>query len=215
MSAALIGLSSWMWAGILGGPVVCPAEIGQLRWSEVQHELKASGRTYTLYGSVWDRDTDQKISSGDLMRVERLSVNGRDAGIDETWVILKGAAARGVARDQKKQALEAQCESRFDVKGVPKVSTGAAFAKHLKRVAQGGVEADPLDAVRADMGQWAEGICKSSKGHLSEADLSKKLLSKAKKAHRKIRRGDLRALAAETASQYAVACARLDPGTLR
>ncbi|MFN3199422.1 MAG: hypothetical protein ACE366_13545 [Bradymonadia bacterium] len=217
-----IWLAGMLWAGLSSPPVmtappVCPKELGQIQWSDISHSFKAGKRRYVLQGSLWDRDTNGKPSSGDLMRVESLNINGRDAGASEVWVVLKGQMAKSVGRSVRKQSdsITAQCTSRFEVKGVTKVSSPGAFARYLNQVANGGEDIDPLDEVRADMGTWAETMCKRSKKHLSEEALSKALFKKAKRAHRKIRKGNLKAVADETAAQYAVACARLDQGTLR
>lgn len=213
MSIWLTGLLA---VGLLGAPDVCPKQLGQVRWGDISHSFKVGAKRVEIRASVWDRKTNGKLGPGDLMRVESANVNGTDVGVSEVWVVVKGGLSKSLARTVKRNsdAVTSQCESRFEVKGVPKISSPAALLRHLKQVSGAGEVIDPLEDARSDMNVWAESICAKSKGHLDSDKLSKKLFSKARKRHRRVRKGTLLDLANEVAGQYVTACARLDQGTL-
>lgn len=109
--------------------LVCPRDIGQIRWDNIESHIKIDD--IELTGTVWDRDRDGKPSAGDVMRIDRATRGGSVIDVTETWVIVKGDLARALARDLKRSDTRASCETPFEVEGVPTMRDGKALARYI------------------------------------------------------------------------------------
>lgn len=197
---------------VLGGPVACPPEVGQIRWDGFEHHFKSRGKRIEVGGTLWDRDRDGKPSSGDLYRIERAS----GFAVDEAWLVIRGGLARALNRRFRKvkSSLRATCESRFEVQDVPEMSSHGALARYLREIGGDGPGPSRADRARADMAGWAEEAC-ASKKHLEKGALEKLLYQRAARRHGRVGRRNLRRIAHEVAGQYGVKCGHLTiPGRL-
>lgn len=195
-------------AGLLAGPIGCPPEVGHIRWAGV--EATAAG--LDIEGTVWDRDRDGKPSSGDVMRIETARKGRHPLAIDETWIVLKGAlaksVARGLARSTKKGGVTAACETPFELDDVPSFASGRALAVHLDVQTPGAPPISKTDAARAEMQGWAQKLCRSSRS-IDKKELTSTLEAEAARKQRHIKRGTRQRLAREVASEYAASCTKL------
>ena len=196
-------------------PGNCPKERGQIRFDGLSFTVKGGGRTYTLRGSLWDRDTNGVPSNGDLFRADDVLVNGRDAAADQMWFVVKGGLAKTVAKRFKGQGdgLSATCETRFVVEGVPTFRSGSKLAGYLRKMVGGQQEVSRYDLARGEMSAWAKEICKGSR-HVGHDELTDRLIRRASPKYPRLDRRRVRGVAAEVARDHEVACARLDPGVL-
>lgn len=187
---------------LLGAPAVgCPPAVGQIRWDGVSYTVRGA-KQINITGTVWDRDRDGKPSHNDLMHIQ----SADPLGIDEAWVVLRGALAKDVGRRFKRmEGLTARCESRFEVKDVPKMGTPAALARHLNSLGGTG-KVSNAERVRADMQGWADELCKQSK-HTSGEALTKFLEDRGMRKHARHGKGLIRRTAHEVAEAFEVACA--------
>ncbi len=189
--------------------VGCPKDVGQIRWDDFSHSFNAAGKKMQVQGTIWDRDQNGRVSQNDLMKVESASANGDALGIDEVWVVLRGAVAKSFARRHKriKSRLQARCESRFSVKGVPKMGSLNALGRYLRK--QGGeVKLSKGEKLQADMVSWAVKICEGDR-HIPEASLRKQLQKRGMRRSRGHGAGTIKRLARDTAKDYAMECAHL------
>ncbi len=112
--------------------LVCPRDIGQIRWDNIETQIKVDD--IELTGTVWDRDRDGKPSAGDVMRIDRATRGGSVIDVTETWVVVKGQLARTLARDMKRSEVRASCETPFEIEGVPAMRDGKALARYINEL---------------------------------------------------------------------------------
>ncbi|MCB9523147.1 MAG: hypothetical protein H6702_07165 [Myxococcales bacterium] len=194
---------------ILGlAQLACPPDVGQIKWMDFEFGFQADGARYQVTASVWDRDRDGRISGKDLVRVDDATRNGDSMGVSDAWFQVGGKLAKGMEGKRKRlQALRAACESRFDVKGVPKITTPGKLAKSLN--AWGGVvRQSPTERLEADMEGWASELCKEGQ-HMEQSELANRLAAKAAHRHGKIAQRRRQAIAHEVAKRWAMQCAHL------
>lgn len=188
---------------LLAAPVNCPPEVGQIKWDDFSFSFKARGKRMTVSGPLWDRDRNGKPSGGDLFRIDQAS----HGGADETWIVLGNGLARSMHASFKRGGLNATCEARFEVKGVPKVGSAGALGALLLK--QGGdAKVDPMTALDSSMREWADGLC-DKRQHIEEEKLSKILADRARKRLRGYKRGTIEQTADKVAKDYALQCAHL------
>lgn len=202
-------------AVLLGAPGVCPKDVGHIRWDGLEHRVKARGRVWRLTLTVWDRDTDGRPSNGDIVRIDQVRAGGDDTGAGDLWFVARGGLARDLARSYRRAGgrVRARCESRFQVKDVPSLRSGAALGRFLERQVGGGAGRGPskADQARADMAAWADEWCRAGR-NLDQKQLAARLYDRARRRYTGLARGRIRALADEVAGEYALSCARLRGG---
>jgi hypothetical protein len=190
---------------LLAAPINCPPSVGQIKWDDFSFSFKARGKRMTVSGPLWDRDRNGRPSKGDLFRVDSTS----HGAADETWVVLGRGLAGTMNKTfrRNKGRLTASCEARFQIKGVPRLGSAAKLGAMLLRQG-GGERLSPLDALDANMRDWAAGWC-DKKRHIEEEQLAKMLVGQAKKSLRGYKGSTLRRHAAKIADEYAMQCAHL------
>lgn len=207
LQSALLNL-----AFLLASPGPCPTEVGQMRWDGFEHRFSDGSRRWAVTISLWDRDTNARPSDGDAVRLTRVLADGSDAGIDDAWFLLGPGLARDLAVPFKKAApsLPATCESRFDVKGLPRLGSRAELGRFLAGLSGGPSRGpSPADRLRGDMGTWADEICRVRRD-LDRDSLEKHLVAKALQGGTSLPRNEVRGLAREVSEQKALSCARLE-----
>lgn len=191
--------------------VLCPPEQGQIRWEDFVHRVGP----FKITGSLWDRDTNGRPSTGDIFRADAVERKGRDVGSEQIWFILAGRLAKEFARtftvQKRARTLRGQCETRFEVSGIPRFTSADRLTGYLASATSGAEKISPYEEARGAMDGWAKDLCKSG-GHVSGKALGDRLFSRAKRDYRKLDRRKLRRLAGEVAHDNEVACARLDRG---
>ena len=188
----------------LAAPTSCPPAVGQIKWDDFSFNFSARGKRFVVAGPLWDRDRNGKPSKGDLFRVDSSS----QGAADETWVVVGRGLARSMQSSFKrtKNSLNAVCEARFEIKGVPKMkSVGALGALLLK---QGGGAVDPMQALDGAMREWATSIC-DKRSHVDEAKLAKMLSDRARSGMRGYKRSTIKRQARTVAKDFALQCAHL------
>lgn len=182
---------------ILFATVLCPPDVGQIKWSGFSFTFSAGGREQTVEGTLWDRDRNGKPSKGDLFRVDE----------GEKWFVVGGDLAQRFAARFKQvgDGLAAACESRFDVEGVPTVTTTAGLAALLDE--GGGGRQDPVARLQGQMRAWAEEIC-GQKKHYEEAQLAEILVQRAA-GERGFKGSTLRREAQMVAREFGLKCAHI------
>lgn len=195
-------------AGLLTTPIGCPPEVGHIRWGGVE----AVAAELAIRGTVWDRDRDGKPSTGDVMRIEDARKGRSSLAMDETWIVLKGGlakgVARGLARSQKRGVVDAACETPFELSDVPAFASGRALARHLDAQDPGAPPVSKTDAARAEMQGWARELCRSKRS-ISKDDLARRLETHAARKQKHIKRRTRQRLSREVAGEYAAACTKL------
>ncbi len=194
-------------AVVLASQVACPADVGQIRWEGYSHQFNAGGQRYVVQGTLWDRNADGKPSSGDLMKIDSATKNGTALSFDEAWISVRGSLAKSMKRRFKrvKRSLSARCESRFDVKNVPRMGSPGALGKYLRKL-DGKRKLTPREMASADVDAWAADIC--GRGvHVEEDALEAKLYDRLSRRHRRIGKGHLKRMAKDTARANAMRCA--------
>jgi hypothetical protein len=103
------------------------------------------------------------------------------------------------------------CESRFEVKDVPKVASNQALGRLLAGLKGGGgvPEVSRDDQVRGDMAGWADEWCRGKAG-LDEQQLAAKLAARASENGAGLPKARLRGLAEQVAHEKALSCARVE-----
>lgn len=193
---------------LLASPVACPPDVGQIKWESVEYSFKAQGGRYVISATVWDRDRDGKPSHNDLMRVESATLAGDALAIDQAWVTIRGKLAKKIGRAFKRAGqIPATCESRFQIKGVTRAGSAKGLGRFLRDNA-GYRKSSPAEAAQDAMGQWAAEICKGQ-NHVSEAELTNRLASRARHAHRKVGKKRLKRIARQVAKEWGMQCAHL------
>lgn len=189
---------------LLAAPTNCPPAVGQIKWDDFSFSFKARGKRFEVAGPLWDRDRNGRPSKGDLFRVDSTS----QGAADETWVVVGRGLARSMQSSFKRtqRSLNAVCEARFKIKGVPKVGSAGALGAMLMR--QGGGKVDPIAALDASMREWADGIC-GQRRHVEEPALAKMLSDQARARLRGYKRSTINAQARKVAKDYALQCAHL------
>lgn len=192
----------------LGAPIACPPDVGQIKWSGLEHSFKAQGGRYVINATVWDRNRDGKPSHNDLLRVESATLNGDAIGVSDAWVTIRGGLAKQIGRRFKRsRGLTAACESRFQIQGVPKAASAKRLARLLRDNA--GVRTEsPAERAQSDMGTWAGEICQG-KTHVPEEELARRLARRARHHHRKVSKARLKRIARTVAHEWARECAHL------
>jgi|JI10StandDraft_1071094.scaffolds.fasta_scaffold74829_2 hypothetical protein len=182
---------------LLAQPVVCPPDVGQIKWSGFSYTYTAGGETSTIEGTLWDRDRSGKPSKGDLFRIDA----------SERWFVLGGGLVPSFAARFKQISgeLTATCESRFEVEGVPTLQSPAGLAE----LSDGGAaqKADPVTRLQGLMRGWAEEIC-GKKQHYEEAQLADELVRRAA-SERGFKNSTLRREAHAVAKEFGLKCAHL------
>lgn len=194
-----------------GASVTCPADQGNIRWDGFSFEFQAHGKKHDAVGSLWDRDRNGKPSKGDLMRIDTATAGGRAMGVSEVWITLGGNLAGRFAKRFAKigPRLSAECESRFELEGVPQMSSPEALAKHLRAQDSSAVQQSPTEAVEQSMIGWAEERC-GSKQHTDEKVLTDWLFQRAMKVHGAVGKARVKTIATEVAKKYGLQCAHFD-----
>lgn len=199
-------------AMLLSLPIECPPSVGQIRWDGLVVKVSGAGGTYTLTGTLWDRDTNDAPSKGDLFQVNEVLRNGRSTGVEPTVFILSGETASGFIAPFRagRDALRAACESRVEIgNDMPAYKSNEALTRFLAAYTKAEPDAPAPDAqLRADMTTWADEICKQGK-HVAEADLKAKLVERAGKP-RGLPKAAVQGIAQEVASKFAFACTRVE-----
>lgn len=124
MFSALLAFS------FLAAPVFCPPDIAHIRWDGV--ESRVSADAIEIHGTIWDRDRNGKPSDGDVMRIDRVRRSGSTIDASESWVVIKGAFARTLARDLARSDVRTSCERPFEFEGVPTIHDGKALARYFE-----------------------------------------------------------------------------------
>ena len=205
-------LSFALGAMLLSPPIECPPTDGQIRFDGLVVKVSGVGGTYTLTGTLWDRDTNDAPSKGDLFQVNEVLRNGRSTGVDPTVFVLTGETASGFVAPFRagRDALRAVCESRVEVsKDMPAYKSNEALTRFLAAYTKAEPEAPaPEEQLRAEMTSWADEICKQGK-HVAEADLKAKLVERAGKP-RGLPKAAVQGVAKEVAAKFAFACTRVE-----
>lgn len=198
-------------SALLASPAVCPPQEGQIRWDGFSIKT-GPGQQYELRGTLWDRDTSNGPSAGDLVRIDEILKNGRASGADAQWFLLgPGLAAEFSRRFQSiEKSLTTACESRIEVgKDMPTYKTPEALHAVLAELTGGGApRTSPEDDLRAQMTGWADEICKQGK-HIPEKDLEKLLVARAGNP-KGLSKPVVRGVAHEVAAKFAFACTRVE-----
>lgn len=194
----------------LASPVACPPDQGNIRWDGLNYVFSAEGKRFDAAGSLWDRDRNGKPSKGDLMRIDTATAGGRAMSVSEVWITLGPGLAADVQRRFKKVGarLDAQCESRFELEGVPVIASPAALAKHLHAQDAGAPKLSKSEQAEQAMVGWAEARCKPNT-HTDEKTLRGWLYDQAARKYGDVPKRELKAIAAEIADKYAIQCAHL------
>lgn len=194
---------------VLSAPTVCPPQEGQIRWDGFSMKMGP----YELRGTIWDRDTSNGPTGGDLVRIDEILKNGRASGAETLWFLMGPALASEFATQFRKveASLSSACESRVEIgKDMPTFKTPTALHMHLSEITGGSTQkAAPEDELRAQMNGWADEICKQGK-HVAEKDLEKLLTTRAG-SPKGISKPVVRGVAKEVAAKFAFACTRV-PG---
>jgi hypothetical protein len=205
-ASALLSLSL-----LFAAPVVCPPQEGQIRWDGFSIKT-GPGNAYELRGTLWDRDTSNGPSAGDLVRIDEVLKNGRATGAEALWFLMgPGLAADFGKRFRETQgSLTSACESRVEIgKDMPTFKTADALTGYLSELTGGAVpRTSPEDDLRAQMNGWADEICKQGK-HVEEKDLEKLLVTRAG-SPKGLSKPVVRGVAHEVAAKYAFACTRVE-----
>ena len=193
--------------GLLSSPIQCPKDVGQIRWDGLRFTVPGQG--IKVEGSLWDRDRNGRPSNGDLMRIDSASRRGSDLTSDETWIVLRGQLARGIARSFRKRKPEsARCESRFTVKGVPSFRSGRSLARYLKKLSDAG-KPDRESVARDAMMEKVEKTCRKGK-NTTKKTLTRLLTSYGMRRYSNLGRRRIVRLAREVAKENAVKCGHLE-----
>jgi hypothetical protein len=98
---------------LFAAPVICPPQEGQIRWDGFSIKT-GPGNAYELRGTLWDRDTNDAPSKGDLFQVNEVLRNGRSTGVEPTVFVLTGETASGFVAPFRagRDALRAACGAR-------------------------------------------------------------------------------------------------------
>lgn len=194
--------------GFLAAPVVCPPQEGQIRWDG----FSVKSGPYELRGTLWDRDTSNGPSAGDLIRIDEILKNGRATGNEALWFLMGAPLAADFSRrfNEVKAGLQSACESRVEIgKDMPTFKTTDALLATLSDLTGGAVpRTSPEDDLRAQMNGWADEICKQGK-HVPEKDLEKQLTARAGKP-KGLSMPVVRTVAHEVAAKFAFACTRVE-----
>ena len=205
-------LSFALGALLLAPPIECPPTEGQIRWDGLVVKVSGVGGTYTLTGTLWDRDTNDAPSKGDLFQANEVLRNGRSTGVEPTVFALTADTASGFAGafSEKRGELRAVCESRIEVgKDMPAYKSNEALTRFLAAYTKAEPEAPaPEEQLRAEMTSWADEICKQGK-HVAEDALKGKLVERAGKP-RGLPKAAVHAVAKEVAGKFAFACTRVE-----
>lgn len=129
MNPLALALAAFLAPSPVATTIVCPPEIGQMRWDNIESHIKSDD--IALTGTVWDRDRDGKPSAGDVMRIDRATRGGSVIDVTETWMVVKGELARTLARDMKRSEIKSSCETPFKIEGVPTIHNGKALARYI------------------------------------------------------------------------------------
>lgn len=196
---------------LLGAPVACPPDQGNIRWDNFTFNYKAYGKKHDVIGTLWDRDRNGKPSRGDLLRIDSATAGGNAVGVSELYVTLGPGLAKQFDRRFKKigARLDAVCESRFEVEGVPRIASASALAKYLREQDPGRVKVSPTERVEQAMTGWAEERCKPGQ-HTDEKVLREWLYKRAMKAHGGVGKGRVKTIARDVASKFALQCAHME-----
>ena len=196
---------------LLAAPAVCPPQEGQIRWDGFSMKTGPGGQ-YELRGTIWDRDTNNQPSGGDLVRIDEVLKNGRASGADAVWFLLGPSLAAEFASAFRKveASLMSACESRVEIgKDMPTFKTSDALITHLNDLTGGGAPRPaPEDDLRAQMSGWADEVCKQGK-HVAEKDLKKLLIARAG-SPKGLSKPVVRGVAHEVAAKFAFACTRVE-----
>lgn len=193
---------------LLAPQTMCPPQEGQIRWDGYSIKVGA----YELRGTIWDRDTSNGPTGGDLVRIDEVLKNGRASGAEAVWFLLGPGLASDFASQFRKVegSLTSACESRVEIgKDMPTVKTSEALQNHLADLTGGSApRVNPEDELRAQMNGWADEICKQGK-HVQEKDLEKMLTTRAG-SPKGISKPNVRGVAHEVAAKFAFACTRVE-----
>ncbi len=196
---------------LLATPILCPPQEGQIRWDGF-HLKTGPQQQYELRGSIWDRDTNGRPSTGDLFRVDEILKDGRGTGAEANYFLIGAGIAPEFAKafSAIEGELRAACESRVETgKDMTILKTPAALNKFILSLTGGGVqETSKQDLLQAALSIKAEELCKQGK-HIAEKDLAV-LLAKEAGTASGLNRNDIRGVAAEVAKKYAFACTRVE-----
>lgn len=122
-------------AALVASPALatpCPTDFGQLRWDNVDQGLEVNPVQVT--GSIWDRDRDGKPSAGDVMRIDEAHRGAQGLPIASTWITIDGPLAESLASSVETAPwVTAQCETPIEAEALPRVTTPAEIAHHLRR----------------------------------------------------------------------------------
>lgn len=196
---------------VLAAPAVCPPQEGQIRWDGFSIKSGGSGQ-YELRGTLWDRDTSNGPSAGDLVRIDEVLKNGRASGADAVWFLLGASISADFGKRFREieGTLTSACESRVEVgKDMPTFKSTDALLDHLNEITGGNApRVAPEDELRGQMNGWADELCKQGK-HIPEKDLEKMLIARAA-SPKGISKPVVRGVAHEVAAKYAFACTRVE-----
>lgn len=196
---------------LLAAPAVCPPQEGQIRWDGFSMKTGPGGQ-YELRGTLWDRDTSNGPSAGDLVRIDEVLKNGRASGAEAVWFLLGPSLSTEFAKRfrEVEAGLTSACESRVEVgKDMPTFKSSDALIGFLNDLTGGNApRVAPEDELRAQMNGWADEICKQGK-HIPEKDLEKMLTTRAGNP-KGISKPLVRTVAHEVAAKYAFACTRVE-----
>ncbi|MFZ4737302.1 MAG: hypothetical protein ACOYM9_15215 [Bradymonadia bacterium] len=196
---------------LLAAPAACPPQEGQIRFDGLVVKVRGQGGEYQLTGALWDRDTNDAPSKGDLFRVDEILRNGRSTGAEAVWFVLGPELASVFAPPFRKdrETLRTACESRVQVgKEIPNFKGAEALTKFLSAHTNAEpVAPAPDEELRAQMTTWADEICKQGK-HVPEAALQTQLVTRAGKTG--LARNVVQGISKEVAAKFAFACTRVE-----